>query len=309
MNKILAIDGGGIKGVYAATVLATFENTFSVRISECFDMIAGTSTGGIIAAALSLGIPAQTILDMYLEKGKDIFTPGIRSKFGGFIRHSKYKSDPLKEALLSVFGDKRISDCHTKLLIPAFNLETGKTRVFKTPHADDLYIDKEYKIVDCLMATTAAPTFFVPYKMKHMAFIDGGIGANNPSLIALVEGLTRCNWDIGDISLLNIGCLNEQKQYGSQRKMLIADAVAIKDCFMSAESQYVYNSCKLLLNDRYLRIDYESSNRHFRMDDATPHILKTMQAMGEESAMRRMKYFENKYIKTQEDSVSDTFSH
>lgn len=113
MRKILSIDGGGIKGIFSASFLAEIEEKCGGPYSEYFDMIAGTSTGAIIAAALSIGIPAQEILNLYLKKGKEIFPKGS-THFKLF--HGKYSNEPLKNALIEVFGTKKIKDCQTSVL-------------------------------------------------------------------------------------------------------------------------------------------------------------------------------------------------
>ena len=196
MKKILAIDGGGIKGVYAASLLAEIESLSGTNICDYFDMLAGTSTGAIIAAALSIKIPAHNILELYLNKGEEIFPKEHWKLFRG-----KYRTQPLKNELEKIFDDKKMGDAGTRLLIPTYNLSTDAVQIFKTPHAKDLYFDKDKKIYEVLLATTAAPVYFSPYKMSGGVYMDGGVGANNPSLIALVEGITRCGWNKEDIMI------------------------------------------------------------------------------------------------------------
>jgi patatin-like phospholipase/acyl hydrolase len=120
--RILSLDGGGIKGAFTAAVLAEWENKTGRVIVDHFDLITGTSTGGIIALGLGLGIPAEQILRFYKEQGPKIF-PNItpQQKLSLNIRHlwePKYSAEPLREALQGVFGDKRLKDAKCRLLIP-----------------------------------------------------------------------------------------------------------------------------------------------------------------------------------------------
>jgi Patatin len=127
--KILCIDGGGIKGLYTAKLLAMLEDTYEVRITDCFDMICGTSTGGLIALAASLGKPMSEVVDFYQRYGSDIFNQRAkRSKLGRTklaykqaMCKGKYDGTALKKALAEVFGSTRISESKNFLCIPSIN--------------------------------------------------------------------------------------------------------------------------------------------------------------------------------------------
>ncbi|HLC87978.1 MAG TPA: patatin-like phospholipase family protein, partial [Patescibacteria group bacterium] len=124
-KKILSIDGGGIKGVFPASFLSTVEDSIKGKVSDHFDLIVGTSTGGIIALALGLGFSAKEILEFYEQYGPKIFKG---NKFLSFIRqlgYAKYEHKDLKLALINTFGDKKIGQSKNRLVIPSLNLETG----------------------------------------------------------------------------------------------------------------------------------------------------------------------------------------
>lgn len=300
MKKILAIDGGGIKGVFAASFLAQIEAKCNVRICDYFDLIAGTSTGGIIAAALAVGIPAKDILEMYMTNGKKIFPKNRR----WMLFKGKYESKPLHDALETVFEQKCIKDCKTRLLMPAFNLESGKTRVFKTPHADDLLFDKELKLVDCILATTAAPLYFQPHNMEGGTFVDGGIGANNPSLIALVEAMTRCEWKQSEISMLSIGGVTELGPTTGFERMGLIDALKIQRCFMCAETQYADNICKIMLpTENYQRIVQKVEKNQFSLDGATDASLNRLKNSGGNQAMSDLKKIQKTFLQEKKEEV------
>lgn len=288
MRKILSIDGGGIKGVYAASLLYELESKNNIKICDYFDIIAGTSTGGIIAAALAVGISAEKILKLYMENGQKIFPSGKYLR----LFHGKYKREPLERALDSVFKKQKISECKTRLLIPSVNIANGKVTVFKTPHAADLRYDKDLFITHCLLAATAAPIYFEPYKMRGGTYIDGGIGANNPSLIALVEGITRCGWSLDEIKVLNIGGAEDPGLKRNQEKLGIVNALMIQKCYMMAEEYYAENICRLLLPKEHFYRMKQMSERagQVALDKADKKCLELLKAWGYDAAKENNEY-------------------
>jgi len=301
MKKILAIDGGGIKGVFSASFLAEVEEKCAGHIFDYFDMIAGTSTGAIIAAALSIGVPAREILNLYVEKGKEIFPHNSRvfRLFGG-----KYSNESLKKILKEVFGIKKFRDCGTRLLIPAFDLENRKVHVFKTPHTSDLYFDKDRLLVDCLLATTAAPTYFSPYKMQGGIYMDGGIGANNPSMIAVVEAMTRCKWRAEEIQMLSIGGVNELHPTTGTEGMGLLDVLKIQKSFMLAESQYAENICKLFLEEgNYIRVAQDALKGQVSLDKVNVESLKALQDWGVNKAQEYIQVIKTNFFNEEKEKM------
>lgn len=198
--KILSIDGGGIKGLYSATVLARIEERTGKRICDYFDMICGTSTGGLLALGLSIGLPAQQLADIYFEKGKEIFPISekrairlVQRQFQ-FLKQmlfsSKFSADPLTQILQEIFGEREMKDAETLLCIPSYNLIKGMPRVFKFPHKEGNFeMDRHIKMIDVALATSAAPTYFPIHEIGETIYADGGLWANNPSLCGLLEAL------------------------------------------------------------------------------------------------------------------------
>jgi uncharacterized protein len=200
--KILSIDGGGIKGLYSATILKEFEEKFKCNISDYFDMICGTSTGGLIALALSLKIPAKEICDFYETEGPKIFPNSKCINFFGkkisrrfmmqIVKGGKYSDKPLKKALTSIFKERKIGDSNNLLCIPSYTITEARPFIFKYDHTI-LDRDNGALMVDVALATSAAPTYFpmaeIPF-YNNKQFIDGGVWANNPTLVGLLEALT-----------------------------------------------------------------------------------------------------------------------
>lgn len=198
--KILSIDGGGIKGLYSAQVLARIEKSTGKSIGDHFDMICGTSTGGLIALGLSVGKSAEELVTFYTEKGPKIF-PTVNARIPLqfqrgwqfakqlFIR-GKFTNKELKNTLNETFGDQVLGDSQNLLCIPSFRLIKGEPTVFKFPHKEGgFYRDRDMPMVDAALATSAAPTYFPIHEYDDELFVDGGIWANNPSLCGLLEAL------------------------------------------------------------------------------------------------------------------------
>lgn len=164
--RILSIDGGGICGILPAADLAELEQRFlqGQSIAGYFDMIAGTSTGGIIALGLANGRTAAEIRDIYTERGGNIFPP--TSKLGQVLRlvaqghRTIYKRRPLEDELLRIFGEATFGEAKTRLCIPAFEGRYGEPWIFKTPHHPDYKRDQSERMVTIAMSTAAAPTIF-----------------------------------------------------------------------------------------------------------------------------------------------------
>ncbi|MEO0486915.1 MAG: CBASS cGAMP-activated phospholipase [Pseudomonadota bacterium] len=212
--KILSIDGGGILGILPCMILAEVEKRFldGEPIGKHFDMIVGTSTGGIIALGLGQGKSAQEISRLYIERGRMIF-PGnrimrwFRSWAGMFF--TPYKRGNLENELRREFGDGLFGSSVMPLCIPSFDGRYGEPYVFKTPHHPDYKKDQFERLVDVGLSTAAAPTFFAAVKRNGYVFADGGIWANNPAMIGVVDALTCYDIDRTQIRVLSLGCGQE----------------------------------------------------------------------------------------------------
>jgi hypothetical protein len=202
-TRLLTIDGGGIRGIYAAHVLQRIESEYKILFHRDFDLIAGTSTGSIIAAALALRIPLSDVLNLYQTVGPKIFRSRLWS-FDGLLA-PKYSSRPLRRALENVFQDYRLKDTKTRLLIPATDIGNGCVHVFKSAYDPGFIRDPEVKIVDAVIASCSAPVYFAPVRVDSYQLCDGGLWANNPALVAVTEAMTRLGKDRSEILLLSIG--------------------------------------------------------------------------------------------------------
>lgn len=191
--KILSIDGGGIKGLYSSTIIEHLESEYG-SISDYFDMLCGTSTGGLIALALSLKIPACELSELYIDKGSEIFHKiPILNTIKQVIWGGKYNDKNLRKYLNEIFGDKTIKDSNNLLCIPSYSVTDARPWVFKYDHKEgNLSRDNKARYVDVALSTSAAPTYFPLCELKdydNKQFIDGGVWANNPAMVGLIEAL------------------------------------------------------------------------------------------------------------------------
>lgn len=201
--RILSLDGGGIKGLYTAAVLAQLERDAlgGGAIGQQFDLVAGTSTGGIIALGLSAGRSATEILELYLQHGASIFP---RKAIAGIFRPA-FKPRQLRTLLEAVLGERTIGEAHTRLCIPSCEGRYGEVNVFKTPHHPDFRSDWKHPMVEAAMATSAAPTFLPVHSFGDYFYIDGGLWANNPVMVAVVDAVSCYDIRPEQIRVFSIG--------------------------------------------------------------------------------------------------------
>ena len=210
--RILSLDGGGIRGVLTAQMLIRFEEKIKVPLSEYFDLVAGTSTGSVLAAANSIGMPSEKIVNMYRTQGKRVFPytsswdskrwPTIL-KYGPF--GPKFSDAGLLEIAQNVFGDKKLADVKDiKLLIPSYDTRTLKPIIFKSWRDDFASVP----LWEACVCSASAPTFFPPHRLeingKVYSAIDGGLAANNPTVCALAEAL-RLGYQLSELQIISVG--------------------------------------------------------------------------------------------------------
>ena len=274
--NILCLSGGGFRGLYTVKVLAEIEKSLgdNRRIAQCFNLISGTSIGGIIAIAIALEIPAVEIVEKFKLYGTKIFPP--RPWFMSWIRkipcmggthrldflyshRSIYNNDALHSLVSDFFGEKVIGDLDKCLLIPTVNYSTGKPQIFKTPHHKNFIKDHSLKLTDIALATSAAPWYFPTYKIEDVgAYVDGGLYANDPSLLALHEAQHFLNQSINDINLLSVGTMTTKIARRTDKKLNMGLWHWKDDLFglvSSAQEQVTNFQLKHILKNQYHKID------------------------------------------------------
>lgn len=226
--RILSIDGGGIRGIIPAKVLADLEYELQekapgTKLYEHFDLICGTSTGAILAIAIALGIPSVDLVDFYKKNAKAIFPRFILkclpSKSRAFFS-AIYSNKKLLKTLKQIYTEANegttplLKDLKTRVCIPSFNGNDGAINVLKTKHHPDYTRDYKLPAHDVAMSSASAPIYFPPHSFsfknefgsgQNVNMIDGGLFANNPALIGLFEATDKLGYDLSEVSLLSLG--------------------------------------------------------------------------------------------------------
>ncbi|MEH2533790.1 patatin-like phospholipase/acyl hydrolase [Bradyrhizobium sp. AZCC 1588] len=278
---ILTIDGGGVRGIVPALVLRKLEEKLKKRkknapIGSYFDLIAGTSTGGIIALGLCAPNvkdptrPACTtddLVNLYRTRSKEIFGSPQSMQLFGIMFDDKYSAAPLEGILQELLGDAVSDDILCDFLITAYEIEERRPKVFSSLSADGK--NRRYFVRDLARATSAAPTFFEPARVEKLhqtknfeSLVDGGLFAANPSLVTLMHA-RRLGWNMEDITILSLGTgresrpylYNEVKKWGNISWILANRGVPIISMLLQSQTVVCDELMLMLLEDRYLRVD------------------------------------------------------
>jgi patatin-like phospholipase/acyl hydrolase len=276
MRRILAIDGGGIRGIIAARILVEIEKLAGQSLAEKFDLIAGTSTGGIIACGLGVGMPAKALLDLYVGRGGDIFSRNLWQEIGTLdgLSGPKYDATPLESILKDVLGDKNLSDCTTKILVPSYAIELPPPERGPGSYFFKSWSGPNAFLRDVGRATSAAETYFAPYRFANLtgamgAYCDGGTFADSPGACALADA--RQLWPDDQFLLVAIGTgvkvseipYTEMKDAG-----LAKWATKLPSMFMDGQGDTVNYQLARAPGVKYFRLDAALNNGSPAMDDA-----------------------------------------
>ena len=303
--KILSIDGGGIKGLYSATILEHLEKVSGNASADCFHLICGTSTGAIIALALSKGKTAADIGKFYVDDGPKLFPYGrLRYWTIGLARQilfgGKYSQHRFVSSLDTLFGESKLGDAKTLLCIPTYDLTKGEPTVFKKDHGA-LTRDSNLKMADVAYASAAAPTFFPIANLLDSQYVDGGVWANNPALCGFLEAM---DYFVGEdkefdaIEMLSISALDFPRgwhlKHGSRksvfgwRQRLFEVPLRGQSFFTDFYLKKMAAKWQPLLH--YHRINAEGlvsadQTKFVRLDFASPTAIQLIKKFGNEKGM------------------------
>lgn len=312
--KILAIDGGGIRGLIPARVLAELESRTNARrrgagreecpIGLAFDLVAGTSTGGIIAAGL-VGSRAERpssclattgeLVDFYRKDATAVFGRAARRAGYGLLG-AKFGDGPLSAKLAQICGEARLSASLRPLLIPAYDTGKRRTRIFRGGEAYR-HSDSDYRLKDVLRATTAAPSVFPPVRIAPIGrvhqetLIDGGIYANNPSLLARAEAQRLASERA--LLLVSVGTGQDTTPYGYHRIRRWGYSgwlnpwrrIPLLQLVMASQSEFTHQFLAREEADprRYVRLNLSlPAGTAIAMDDPSPANLRRIEALADQ---------------------------
>jgi patatin-like phospholipase/acyl hydrolase len=297
MTRILSIDGGGIRGLIPGVVLAEIERTTRKPIAELFDVIAGTSTGGILACGLNApdgdGRPrfsAAALVDMYVNEGALIFPHHVLERMTDLF-DEKFPATGIEEVLHRYVGESRLSEALTGLFVTAYDIERRKPKFFRSRDAKQDPA-RDHPLWMVARATSAAPTYFEPFRLpgmvagEYQALVDGGVFANNPALCAYVDssagpGQVRP----ADVVVVSLGT-------GAQNRPIMYDrakewgklqwAAPILDVVFDGVSSTIdYQLEQILDDENYFRLQAELTIASDDMDDASVANLRKLRLQAE----------------------------
>jgi patatin-like phospholipase/acyl hydrolase len=239
----------------------------------------GTSTGGILALGLASGLTGGELLELYRVRGREIFPPGPSGLLGRLWRGRRaisrllvapYSSAALEALLQEVLGDRLLGSARTRLCIPSFDGRHSEVYLFKTPHHPDYVTDRHEKMVTVGLATAAAPTFFRPLASAGYTFVDGGVWANNPIMLGVVEALTCFDLRRDQVEVLSLGCGDDPYVVTWSQRLLggLLSWRTIMFAAMRLQSLAATNQARLLLGpEAVVRIDAVTNEQKIQMDD------------------------------------------
>lgn len=292
--QILSLSGGGYLGLYTATVLAEFEQHIGRPIASRFDLLAGTSVGGIIALGLALERPAKEIKVAFEEAGSRIFSNrpapttwwGKTREFMRSISSPKYDGVALRETIVNVAGEEtKIGDLLHPVIVPGVNLTKGKPQIFKTDHHPDFQRDHRLRVVDVALATSAAPIYFPLAEIGDELFADGGLFANSPDLLALHEAEHFFRVPTSELRMLSIGTTTTQFSFshvGGRQLGAFGWGRRLAQTIISSQQMDASYILGHKLGDRYVRVDEVQSReqeRHLGLDVATEEAKRTIRGL------------------------------
>lgn len=322
--RILSIDGGGIRGVLPGQILVSLEEKLqqksenpNARLADFFDLIAGTSTGGILTCLYLCPdennptrprFTAKQAVDLYLEKGGDIFHDTIRHKIAslGGLSEEKYPSDSIEKLFLDYFKDLKLSSLLKPCLITSYNISARATHFF-TQHDAQRDESYNYLVREVARATSAAPTYFEPARAHAMdgvsyPLVDGGVFANNPAMCAYAEARQQFKRDnenknvtATDMFMVSIGTGSVKKSYDYDKAKgwgALGWIQPVIDIMMSGASDTVDYQLKQIFDaidgsDNYFRINPMMGEADTEMDNASA---KNLQALKEAGIATAKKY-------------------
>lgn len=298
--RILSLAGGGYLGLYTACVLAELEERIGEPLGRRFDLIAGTSVGGILAIALAFEMPMSRLRTLFIEHGTAIFSDrGLPTSTVGKLRDltravmgPKYDGQVLRKALVAQLGRRTLADAVHHVVIPATNLSLSRTKVFKTPHASGSRGDENAHAVSVAMATAAAPAYFPSVRIGKHLYADGGLFAVAPDQVALNEAEHFLRVPASRIRMLSIGTGTAAYQPATRpsEKDGAVDWLSegrLMLTLISVQQQHVQAIMEDRLGDHYQHIDgLWPRDAGLGIDVATQNAVETLTAMAADTVAK-----------------------
>ena len=297
--RVLSLAGGGFLGLYTAVVLEALEARAGEPLARRFDLLAGTSIGGLLALALAYEIPMARLVRLFTEHGSAVFSnralpSGVLSRLLDLSRSvlgPKYSGKALREALQAEIGDKRLADALHPVVVPAVDVGLCQTKVFKTPHAPASQGDGSLRAVDVAMAACAAPGYFPSVRIGRHVYTDGGLFAVAPDQVALHELEHFMGVDPARVSMLSIGTATARYRPADGVRDDTGAVGWLSDgrlvlTLIAVQQQHVRAMMEARLGDRYLRLDADwPPDAGLGIDVATRQAVDTLSALARKTLL------------------------
>jgi hypothetical protein len=295
--RILSLAGGGYLGLFTAVVLAGLEARAGEPLGRRFDLIAGTSVGGILAVAMAYEVPMQTIVDLFVDKGSQVFSAralptgplGRLLDLSRSVTGPKYNGEALRRALIAALGTRTLAEARHDIVVPAVNVTRSLTKVFKTPHVAASQGDERVRAVDVAMATSAAPAYFPAVRIGDSLYADGGMFAVAPDLVALHEVEHFMKLSASRVRMLSLGTATAGYQPAGGAESDDGAVGWLSDgrlllTLISVQQQHVMAMLEDRLGERYLRIDAPwPKQARLGIDVATPAVATLLSALARQA--------------------------
>lgn len=283
--QVLSLDGGGIRGIFSAALLAGLEKDAGRPVLGHFDLVVGTSTGGLIAAALGAGMAPDEIVDFYVSERKRIFPGPRRLRSIRQLVRPKYGADGLYALLRQVFGSRLLGESRVPLVIPSYDLGENGIYLFKTPHHERLKRDWRVPLWQVAAATSAAPAFFPSFSLPddHVRLIDGGVWANNPAMVGVVEAVSIFGQPLDTVRVLSLGTTADpqtrKRKLDNGGLLQWGRSPHVVDVLLRGQSMGAFTQVQHLLpRDHAVRLDPQAPASVSGMDAADARDLKAKAA-------------------------------
>jgi patatin-like phospholipase/acyl hydrolase len=274
--RVLSLCGGGLNGAIAAGIIKSVEETTGKRLVDHFDLIVGTSTGGILALGLSLGLTGTSLFDFYRTRGSRVFPPS-RSRSGTFCKNlftSKYSETGLQKELQDVFGDHLLGECQMPVVITSYDLAGNDIRLFKTRHHPNYEVDHKLAMWKVARATSAAPSYLPACRdIEGAQLIDGGVFANNPIMIGVTEAVNTFGVSPHNIEILSIGttrAIRPHRRWLDKAGLLLWGLHSTNLFFDGQSALANSQAARFVGKERVLHIDPVVAEGEFCMDRYIP---------------------------------------
>ncbi len=275
---ILSVDGGGIRGIIPAIILAEIEKRARKPIFQIFDLMTGTSTGGIVVAGLCKKdkpqYSANDLVEFYREYGPYIFKSSFfRRSILSWFNCAQYPHKNIESVLDKYFGEDILKNTLSNVLITSYDIQNNCPFFFKS------WKEGNIKLKDALRAATAAPTYFIPKHLKidqiDRVVVDGGVFANNPATCAHAN--SKKLFPNEEIILVSIGTGRLSNRIKYRKLGKIAWIKPLLDVMFASSLDVVNYQMSNVMDDKYIRIQSHLTMASAEMDNVTPKNIKFLQ--------------------------------